>query len=149
MQRRYTSTGDQNAAATTTILGLTSATTIRPVLYFMTVGSAATPADQAFNFKLSRFTAAGTSTAFTPLAHDPGDPAALAAAGYNHTAEPTYTAGGDLMSFSMNQQNTFKWETLPQWGLKAPATAANGIGLQFVVVSGGTALSQATFFHAE
>lgn len=149
MQRRYTSTGDQNAAASTSILGLTSATTIRPVLYFMTVGSAATPADQAFNFKLSRFTAAGTATAFTPLAHDPGDPAALAAAAYNHTVEPTYTAGGDLMSFSMNQQNTFKWETLPQYGLKAPATAANGIGLQFVVVSGGTALCQASFFHGE
>lgn len=149
MQRRYASTGDQNAAATVTIIGITSAATIRPSVYFLVIGSAATPADQAFNLKIKRFTAAGTSTAFTPIALDPADPAALAAAGYNHTVEPTYTASSDLLSVSFNQQNTFKWETLPQFGLKAPATAANGLGLQFVVVSGGTALCEATFWHAE
>ena len=81
MQRRYTISGDQNAAATVTILGLTSATTIRPSLYFLTVGSAATPADQASSFKILRFTAAGTATAFTPIAHAPADPASLAAGG--------------------------------------------------------------------
>ena len=146
---RSTSTGDQNAAATVSVLGVTSATTIRPSVYFVTFGSGASPADQAYNMKLRRYTAAGTATAFTPIAHDPGDPASLASAGYNHTVEPTYTASADLLSFSINQQNTYKWETLPQYGLKAPATAANGIGLQFVVVSGGTALCEATFYHAE
>ena len=148
MQRRYTISGDQNAAATITILGMTSATTIRPSLYFLTVGSAATPADQASSFKCLRFTAAGTATAFTPIAHDPADPAALAAGGYNHTVEPTYTASSDLLHFSLNQQNTYKWETLPQFGLKAPATAANGIGLRFIVAT-GTALHEASMFHGE
>lgn len=148
MQRRYTISGDQNAAATITILGVTSAATIRPSVYFMTVGSAATPADQASSFKFLRFTAAGTSTAFTPIAHDPADPAALGAGGYNHTVEPTYTASSDLLHFSLNQQNTYKWETLPQYGLKAPATAANGIGLRFIVAT-GTALHEASIFYGE
>ena len=149
MQRRYTEVGEQNAAAAITILGVVSATTIRPSLYFWSVGSAAAPLDQAFNFMIKRFTAAGTSTAVTPQAHDPGDPAALATAGSDHTVEPTYTAGANMMSESLNQQNTFKWETLPQYGIKMPATAANGLGLRFVVVSGGTALCEATFFHGE
>lgn len=148
MQRRYTISGDQNAAATITILGMTSAATIRPTIYFLTIGSAATPADQASSLKILRFTAAGTSTAFTPVAHDPGDPASLAAGGYNHTVEPTYTASSDLLHFSINQQNTYKWETLPQYGLKAPATAANGLGLRFIVAT-GTALHEASFHHAE
>lgn len=147
--RRYSTSGNQNAAATTTILGLTSATTIRPRIYEIIFGSAATPADQAFNMQLKRFTAAGTATAVTSQALDPGDPASLAAGAENHTAEPTYTAGAVMLSFSVNQQATFRWVTLPENGIVAPATAANGLGLQFVVVSGGTALSEATFHHVE
>lgn len=148
MQRRYSSTGDQAVGTDQSVLGLTSATTIRPSVYFIVIGSAATPADQASKFLVMRYTAAGTATAFTPIAHDPGDPAALASAGYNHTVEPTYTASSNLLQVSLNQQNTFKWETLPQYGLKAPATAANGIGLKSSSAT-GTAVHEATFFHAE
>lgn len=148
MIRCYSVVGDQNAAATTSILGLTSAATIRPSIYTIIFGSAASPADQANNMQVKRYTAAGTATAFTPVAIDPSSPASLASSGYNHTAEPTYTAGASLLSFSVNQQNTFKWETLPEWGLVAPATAANGLGLQFVVAT-GTALHEATFLFQE
>lgn len=149
--RRYTSIGNQNAAAggASTIIGVTSATTIRPHLYTVILGSGATPADQAFNVALQRYTAAGTSTAFTPIAHDPASPAALAAAGYNHTVEPTYTASAYLMWASFNQQATFTWAVDPEFGLVMPATAANGIGAVFLVVSGGSALTEATFYHAE
>lgn len=149
MGRRYVTDGNQNAAASTTILGLTSATTIRPKLYELVFGSAATPADQAFNMQVNRYTAAGTSTGVTPQAADPADPAALAAAGENHTVEPTYTAGAVMLSFSINQQATFRWVVPPEEGIVAPATAANGLGLLFVVVSGGTALAEATFYHEE
>lgn len=149
MGRRYSTDGNQNAAATTTIIGLTSATTIRPKIYEVVFGSAATPADQSFNMMVSRFTAAGTSTAVTPRPHDPADPASLATGGENHTVEPTYTADLNLLSFSINQQATFRWVVPPEEGLVAPATAANGLGLQFVVVSGGTALCEATFMHEE
>jgi hypothetical protein len=148
--RRYTERGDQNAAASDiTILGLTSAATIRPHLYHITFGSDAAPADQAFNMELGRYTAAGTATAFTPIAHDPGNPAALAAAGSNHTAEPTYTASAILFEFPVNQQATFVWQTDPEYGFVMPATAANGAGLYFADISGGTANCRCTFFHAE
>ena len=149
MGRVYSITGDQNAAATVSILGLTSATTIRPQLFEIIFGSAATPADQSFNMRIRRYTAAGTATAFTPIAADPANPAALASAGYNHTVEPTYTAGANLLSFSVNQQATFRWVVPPDEGLVCPATAANGLGLEFVVVSGGTALCEATFRYQE
>jgi hypothetical protein len=147
--RRYSTSGNQNAAATTTILGLASATTIRPKIYEILFGSAATPADQAFNMQLKRFTAAGTATAITPQALDPADPASLATGAENHTVEPTYTAGAIMLSFSINQQATFRWVTLPENGIVAPATAANGLGLQFVVVSSGTALCEANLRHVE
>lgn len=149
MGRRYSSVGNQNAADNTTIIGLTSATTIRPKIYEIFIGSAATPADQAFNIKAQRFTAAGTSTAFTPIAIDPADPAALAAAGFNHTVEPTYTANAYLYSFSFNQQASIRWVVPPEEGLVCPATAANGIGLVWEEVSGGTALTEATIHHEE
>lgn len=149
MGRRYVSDGSQNAAASTTIVGLISATTIRPKLYELIFGSAATPADQAFNLKLGRFTAAGTSTAVTPNPLDPGDPAALATAGENHTVEPTYTAAQDMMAVSINQQATFRWVVPPEDGIVMPATASNGLGLYFAIVSGGTPLCEATLYHEE
>ena len=147
--RRYSSDGNQHAAASTTVLGLTSAATVRPHLYEVLFGSSATPADQAFNLQLNRYTAAGTGTSVTPQALDPGDPSALASAGENHTVEPTYTSGAVMLSFSINQQATFRWVTPPDEGIVLPATASNGVGLSFVVVSGGTALCESTFHHAE
>lgn len=149
MARQYSSDGAQNAAASTSILGLTSAATIRPHIFEIVFGSSATPADQAFNMQANRYTAAGTATAVTPQALDPANPASLASAGEDHTAEPTYTAGAVMLSFSINQQATFRWSVPPTEGIVLPATAANGIGLRFVTVSGGTALSEATFHHEE
>lgn len=148
MIRCYSVVGDQNAAATVTILGITGGTSIRPSIYTIILGSAAAPADQANNLQIKRSTAAGTSTAFTPVALDSANPASVTVSGYNHTAEPTYTAGASLMSFSVNQQNTFKWETLPEYGMAVPATASNGLGLQFVVAT-GTALHEGTFLFQE
>lgn len=149
MGRRYSIDGNQNATAADTILAIESATTIRPKLYYIAFGSAATPADQAFNMQVNRITAVGTRTTLTPQPHDPGDPAALAAGAENHTAEPTKTAGEVLLSFSVNQQATFRWQTIPEEGLVSPASANNGLALVFIVVSGGTALSEATFMHEE
>jgi hypothetical protein len=149
MARRYSSDGSQNAAASTTILGLTSAATIRPHVYELVFGSSATPADQAFNMQVNRYTAAGTATSVTPQALNTSDPASLASAGEDHTVEPTYTAGAVMLSFSINQQSTFRWAVPPEEGIVLPATAANGVGLRFVLVSGGTALSEATIYHEE
>jgi hypothetical protein len=148
MGRRYSSSGNQAALANTTIIGLTSAATVRPKIYDLIVSCGASPADLATIFHLERFTAAGTSTAFTPIALDPADPAALASAGYNHTAEPTYTADAVLMKFSLNQRATFRWAAMPGSEIVLPNTAANGVGLQ-IQATGGTAVHEATILHEE
>ncbi len=136
MARRYSiSAQDTNTAATTQV-GLTSAATVRPRIYDLICGSDATPADNAAEFNIQRTTAAGTSTAFTPVALDPADPASLSAAGYNHSGEPTYTANALLHEWAQNQRATYRWVAAPNGELVLPATAANGAGIITVTVAG-------------
>lgn len=136
MGRRYSIDGAQAVASPTdSCLGLTSAATIRPAIYDIVFGSNATPADNALNWLLQRYTAAGTATAVTPQPLDPDDPAALASAGEDHTAEPTYTSNAILLNISANQRSTQRWVASPGGELKCPATAANGLGLQPVHAS--------------
>lgn len=136
MARNYAITGSRAVASPTkTLLGLTGGTTIRPVIFDVVVGSPATPADNALEFILQRYTAAGTSTAVTPEPLDSGDPAAIATAGVNHTVEPTYTSGKIVLDLAMNQRATQRWVPSPGREIKLPATAANGVGLQPVHAS--------------
>ncbi len=132
MGRVYDFGGAQDASSSyITVIGLASATTIRPQILRIECGVAGTPADNVLSWLLQRFTAAGTSTAVTPLARDPADPASLATAGQNHTVEPTYTANATPFALApLHQKNKFIQEFAPGYGLKLPATAANGIGLQ-------------------
>lgn len=136
MARRYSIDGQDANTAATTILGLTSAATVRPKIYDLSLGSDATPADMAAEYVLQRYTAAGTSTAVTPQALDSGDPASLASAGEAHTVEPTYTANAILLQFALNQRATYRWVAAPGGEIVLPATAANGVGLQVISVSG-------------
>jgi len=136
MGRRYSIDGAQAVASPTdSCLGVTSASTIRPAVYDIIFGSNATPADNALNWLLQRYTAAGTATAVTPQALDSGDPAATATAGEDHTAEPTYTANAILLNISANQRSTQRWVASPGGELICPATAANGLGVQPVHAS--------------
>lgn len=131
MGRRYSIDGRQACASPAdTVLGLTSATTIRPAIYDFILGSDATPADNALNWLVQRYTAAGTATAVTPTALDPGDPASTSTSGEDHTAEPTYTANAILMQLSANQRSTQRWVASPGGEMRCPATAANGIGFE-------------------
>ena len=136
MARRYSIDGQDTNTASTSILGLTSAATIRPSVYDLIIGSDATPADNAAEYVLQRYTAAGTVTAVTPQALDPGDPASLAAAGEAHSAEPTYTANEIMLEIANNQRATFRWVAAPDSEIVLPATAANGVGLQVITVAG-------------
>lgn len=134
--RAYSIDGAQAVASPTdTVLGLTSTTAIRPRVFFISFGSSATPADNALNWLLQRYTAAGTATAVTPQALDAGDPAATATAGEDHTVEPTYTANAILLNVSVNQRATYQWNARPGAEIVLPATAANGVGLQPVHAS--------------
>lgn len=138
MARRYSVDGQDTNTASTTILGLTSAATIRPRIYDLILSSDATPADNAAEYVVQRYTAAGTSTSVTPQALDPADPAALAAAGEAHTVEPTYTSNALLLQFAVNQRATFRWVAAPGGELVLPATAANGAGVAVINVSSAT-----------
>ena|SRR3990167_210746 len=149
MGRRYSIDGAQAVASPTdTVLGLTSTAAIRPRIYDVIFGSSATPADNALNWLLQRYTAAGTATSVTPAPLDPADPAATATAGQNHTAEPTYTAGAVLLDISANQRSTQRWVASPGGELVLPATAANGIGVQPVHTS-FTGSVEATMHYEE
>jgi hypothetical protein len=138
MARRYSIDGQDTNTAGTSILGLTSAATIRPRIYDVIVGSDAAPADNAAEYVIQRYTAAGTATAVTPFALDPADPASLAAAGEAHSVEPTYTSNAILLHFALNQRATFRWVAAPGGELVMPATAANGAGLNVTNVSSAT-----------
>ena len=128
-QRKYSVSGARTNTAAKTVINVTSASTIRPSIYDIVFGSDATPADNAASYYVQRHTAAGTSTAFTPIALDPADPASLAASGFNHTVEPTLTASSYLLEWSQNQRATFRWVAAPNSELVMPATAANGLSV--------------------
>lgn len=138
MSRCYAIDGTRAVASPTkTVLGLVATTAIRPLIYFMVFGASGTPADNALQWLIQRFTAAGTSTAVTPepLDNAAGQPAASATAGENHTVEPTYTAGDVLLNVPLNQRATYNWQAREGRELKLPAVAANGIGVQPVHAS--------------
>ena len=98
--------------------------------YDFTLGSEASPADNAFKWIIQRCTAAGTSTAVTPQSLDPADAATESDAGENHSVEPTYTANAILHSIPINQRATYRWVATPGYELVYPATASNGLGVQ-------------------
>ena len=81
--------------------------------------------------------------------HDSADPAAVSVCGKNHTVEPTYTAIASLLDIALNQRATFRWVAAPGSELMAPATAANGIGLQCQGVGGSGVAVIATVLFAE
>jgi hypothetical protein len=122
----------RRTASTVATVGSVSADATRPrraLLHALTLGSEAAPADNAFLWRLRRFTAPGTSTAVTPLQNNPADSATEMDAGENHTVEPTY-AGGNVLLVPLNQKSTFRWAALLAGKEKIfPATASNGLGL--------------------
>ena len=88
---RYAVQANRTAAASTTVGSVAANATRarRGKFYDIIFGSDATPADNAFNYQVQRFTAAGTSTAVTPQPLDAADFATESTAGKNHTIEPT------------------------------------------------------------
>jgi hypothetical protein len=149
MARRYIVPNTDTNTAATTMAGITSTAAIRPVIYDFLIGSVATPADNAGEYFLQRFTAAGTSTAFTAAKVDPGDPAATAICGVNHSVEPTYTANDVGLRIAVNQRATFRWVAAPGSELKMPATAANGFGLLANAIGGSAVTTAFTLFFEE
>lgn len=147
MARRYAIDGQDTNTDETSILGLTSAATIRPKIYDVMCTGYGTPNDYQAKYVLNRYTAAGTSTAKTPQALDNGDPASLASAGEAHSAEPTYTANAVLLVISRNMRHPYRWVAIPGREIVLPATAANGVGVLVKEVS--TAWTDNVCIHFE
>jgi hypothetical protein len=133
MSRAYSVSGPNASGATNkTLITIVASATVRPRIYDLVIGSNATPADQSAQYGVSRFTAAGTGTSFTPLPLNSSDVAAVATSAIAHSVEPTYTANQTLLTIDLNQRATFRWVASPGMEFVAPATAANGLGLRLI-----------------
>jgi hypothetical protein len=149
MPRGYSVSGpNATGTANKTLVTVVSTTAVRPRLFDLTIGNSQTPADQAAQYAVTRFTAAGTAgSAPTPNPLDPGDTAGVATAGITHSAEPTYAAT-TLLRINLNQRATFRWVASPGFELIAPATAANGLGM-YLVSATATMASDGTIMYFE
>lgn len=144
---KYATYASGTNAINSTLLQLVSATTIRPRVYEFVLAARNTPTDQAQKWEISRFSAAGVGATTTPSPLDPNDPPSTATAASGMAAEPTYTDA--LIHVSFNQQATFRWAVPRENAIILPASADNGIGIRSLVVSGGSATNDATFYHEE
>lgn len=147
--RRYGFSGSITGAATKTVTGVTATSAVRPAVYEFSISSNATPADNSSEWQVLRFTAAGTSTSVTPTVFDSGDPASTSVCGKNHSVEPTYSPAVPLYDIAVNQRASFRWVAVPGSEFLAPATAANGIGIQCQGVGGSGAATIVTMLFME
>lgn len=134
MAARYQAKGDQ-----TLTTGLTSALTVgsnattaqRNYITEYLLSIVTTPSDSQIRWDIQRCSALGTSTLVTPGLIDPGDRAAQAAVGKNHTVEPTYTANALIVeALFLNARATFRWVAAPGQAILHAATVGAGIGWQ-------------------
>lgn len=147
--KRYNGfTNNTNTASTTVpMLGILSATTIRPRVYEFNSGSDATPADTSAKFSWQRISSAGTTSAtVTPTALDPADPASLLTHfAKTYSGQPTITASSDLLQWAQNGRANFRWVAAPDGELVITNSATAGLVLVSVVA--GTAQNYAWSVH--
>ena len=125
-----------------TLVALSAATTglQRGRLYDVMFGTLGTPADQTYEWDISRITALGTAGS-TPVAAplDSADAVASTVVGVDYpTTEPTYTAATSLFYLATNQRASYRWVASPGSEFVWPATNLNGVGLRTRSVSGGS-----------
>ena len=140
---RYSASGSQtlqsSASGDATALSFAAQSTAhRCVVYEMWFGNSGAPADQVTVYTVARITADGTGSAVTPSPLDAADRASQCTCLENHTAEPTYTSGGELLEMPLNHRATFRWVAAPGGELITPATDNNGIGMKAIHASATT-----------
>jgi len=134
----YAAQGTKGTTAQTALTLVSTANGRSRIIEYKLSNVGAVTVDSQFEVQVKRFTVAGTTTAVTPSATDPSDPAAtLFTAGSNATVEPTYTAGVVIDDTGVNPRGIYRWTAYdPSAEIILPATAANGVGF-FVAVLGG------------
>jgi hypothetical protein len=150
--KRFATLGINNASATAATAGIvklegTAAT--RGAIYEWDFGTSAggAPVDQNYLIRLKRQTTAGTWTSATPAALDSADAAAVCVGGQTSTAAGS--ASTVLFSIGVNARAGFRWVAIPDSELILPATASNGIIMEYAAVSGGTDNNTGILFHQE
>ncbi len=150
MGDRYTANGSQTTVGASpgkSALAVQANATRRGRVYYIVLSVGGTPiADNILDWQVRRFTAPGTSTAVTPAPKDPGAPAAGLSAGYNHSAEPTFS--NTLIDVAVHQRSLYQWNAAPGAELIIPAVANNGIGITPIHAS-YTGSAQATMAWEE
>lgn len=104
----------------------------RGKIYELNWGQSAAPnaTDCDIVYDVSRQTAAGTATAYTPVPLDPADAAALTVGAVNATVEGTVTANSSVWSKAVNQRNSATWQAAPGSELVFPATNLAGFAMR-------------------
>ncbi len=126
-----------------TIIGLTSAAAVVGAMHQLIIGSDAAPNDVAIDWRVIRYTAAGTKGT-TPIAK-PTNPLKAASGmtamgGAVYSVEPTYETNStdSLLMVQLNQRATYTWIANPGRELVTASGATNGIGVKSSAVSSGT-----------
>jgi hypothetical protein len=126
--------GTQQATTSTykTQLALTAATATltRGLIQEIDVGTPGTPADNYLEYDISRQTAAGTSTAVTPVPLDTTSRAAGTVGSANFTAEGTITATSSVFYLALNQRASYRWVAAPGSELVIPAVNLAGLAIR-------------------
>ena len=140
---RYSASGSQtlqsSASGDATALSFAAQSTAhRNIIYEMWFGNTGAPADQVTVYTIGRITADGTGSAVTPSPLDAADRASQCTCLENHTAEPTYTSGGELLEMPLNHRATFRWVAAPGGEFITPATDNNGVGMKAIHASATT-----------
>ncbi len=148
------SAGTHQAITSTykTLIQVTAATSglKRGKVYDVMFGTLGTPADQSYEYDVSRCTTLGTGGS-TPVAAplDSADVACSAVATADPTAEGTFTAATSMIYLAVNQRASYRWVAAPGSELMYPATNLNGFGIRTRSVSGGTATASGQFLFQE
>lgn len=150
--KRFATSGSQGATTTAANVGIvkldgTAATRGAIYEWDFSTGAAAAPVDQNYRIQLIRHTTAGSWATATPAALDAADPAAVCVGG--QTCTTASTASTVLMNIGINARAGFRWVAIPDSELILPATANNGIEMDYAAVSGGTDVNYGVLFHQE
>jgi hypothetical protein len=126
--------GTQQAISATykTIVALTAATATltNGRIIDLDFGASGTPADNYMEYDVSRQTAAGTSTAATPVPLDGASRAAGIVGSVNFTAEGTITAASSVLYIPVNQRASYRWVAVPGSELVIPGTNLAGFAIR-------------------
>lgn len=131
-----------------TVFNPAATPTSRGRITYLNVSSVATPADQAADLLLNRFTAVGTEgSGLVPNNLDPGGPAGAYDSGLGvFSVEPTYTAAKQLWAAQINQRSTVQFWAATGYESGMAATQNNGAGLKTVTSTSTQAYGACVYF---